>query len=185
MRYPFCSVMVHSATCSADPVQRRRDLVPADVAVGAADRSEIDARTAAATARLGATYEPGGAMSRGICLVIEDDVDIAGLIGLILTREGFDVRSVRTASAALHQLRALKPALITLDLGLPDLDGLQIAKDLRELSPAPLLMITARASAADQFNGMAAGASAYLIKPFHPGELRDAVRRLCPARSST
>jgi two-component system OmpR family response regulator len=86
-------------------------------------------------------------MSRGICLVIEDDEDIAGLIGLILTREGFDVRSVRTASAALHQIRGLNPALIALDLGLPDLDGLQIAKALRELSAAPLLMITARASA--------------------------------------
>jgi two-component system OmpR family response regulator len=124
-------------------------------------------------------------MSRGICLVIEDDEDIAGLIGLILTREGYTVRSVRTASAALHQLRGLKPALITLDLGLPDLDGLQIAKDLRKLSPAPLLMITSRASASDQYNGMAAGASAYLIKPFRPGELRDAVSKLSPARSAT
>ena len=124
-------------------------------------------------------------MSRGICLVIEDDEDIAGLIGLILTREGFDVRSVRTASAALHQLRGLNPVLITLDLGLPDLDGLQIAKVLGELSAAPVLMITARASANDLFNGMAAGASAYLIKPFLRSELRDAVSSLFPARSST
>ena len=122
-------------------------------------------------------------MSRGICLVIEDDEDIAGLIGVVLKREGFEIRSVRTASAALHQLRGLDPVLITLDLGLPDLDGLQIAEDLRELSAAPLLMITARASAADQFDGMAAGASAYLIKPFRPGELRDAVNGLCPART--
>jgi two-component system OmpR family response regulator len=124
-------------------------------------------------------------MSRGICLVIEDDEDIAGLIGLILAREGFDVRSVRTASAALHQLRGLNPALITLDLGLPDLDGLQIAEVLRELSAAPVLIISARASATDLFNGMAAGASAYLIKPFLPSELREAATRLCPARNST
>lgn len=123
-------------------------------------------------------------MSRGICFVIEDDEDIAGLISVVLKREGFEVRSVRTASAALHQLRGLHPVLVTLDLGLPDLDGLQIAEGLRELSDAPLLMITARASAIDQFNGMAAGASAYLIKPFRPGELRDAVNRLCPASSS-
>jgi two-component system OmpR family response regulator len=123
-------------------------------------------------------------MSRGICFVIEDDEDIAGLISVVLKREGFEVRSVRTASAALHQLRGLDPVLITLDLGLPDLDGLQIAEGVRELSDAPLLMITARASATDQFDGMAAGASAYLIKPFRPSELRDAVNRLCPARSS-
>lgn len=124
-------------------------------------------------------------MSRGICLVIEDDEDIAGLISVILTREGFDVRSVQTASAALHQLRGINPVLITLDLGLPDLDGLQITKDFRELSAAPVLMITARASATDQFNGMAAGAAAYLVKPFHPSELRVAVASLCPARSAT
>jgi len=124
-------------------------------------------------------------VSRGNCLVIEDDEDIAGLIGLILTGEGFDVRSVRTASAALHQLQGLNPVLITLALGLPDLDGLQIAEVLRELSAAPVLMITARASADDQFDGMAAGASAYLIKPFLPSELRAAVSGLFPARSST
>jgi two-component system OmpR family response regulator len=143
------------------------------------------AAAVAVIARLEPINSRGRAMSRGICLVIEDDEDIAGLISVILTREGFDVRSVRTASAALHQLRGINPALITLDLGLPDLDGLQIAKDLRELSAAPVLMITARASATDQFNGMAAGAAAYLVKPFHPSELRVAVASLCPARSAT
>jgi two-component system OmpR family response regulator len=122
-------------------------------------------------------------VSRGICLVIEDDEDIAGLIAFILTREGFDVRSVRTASAALHQLRSLNPVLITLDLGLPDLDGLHIAKDLRELSTAPVLIITSRATASDELHGMAAGASAYLTKPFHASDLREAVNELCPANS--
>lgn len=139
----------------------------------------------AVIARLEPINSRGRAMSRGICLVIEDDEDIAGLISVILTREGFDVRSVQTASAALHQLRGINPVLITLDLGLPDLDGLQITKDFRELSAAPVLMITARASATDQFNGMAAGAAAYLVKPFHPSELRVAVASLCPARSAT
>jgi CheY-like chemotaxis protein len=74
-----------------------------------------------------------------------------------------------------------QPGTHHLDLGLPDLDGLQIANVLRELSAAPVLIITARASASDLFEGMAAGASAYLIKPFLPSELRDAVSRLCPA----
>lgn len=85
--------------------------------------------------------------------------------------KGSTYASVRSASAALHQLRGLNPALITPDLRLPNLDGLQIAKDLRELGTAPLLMITARASATDQYSGMATGASASVIKPFRPGEL--------------
>jgi two-component system OmpR family response regulator len=68
---------------------------------------------------------------------------------------------------------------------LPDLDGLQIANVLRELSAAPLLIITTRASVNDLFEGMAAGASAYLIKPFLPSELRDAVTSLFPARNSS
>jgi two-component system, OmpR family, response regulator len=92
------------------------------------------------------------------------------------------IAGVRTASAALHQLRGLNPVLITLDLGLPDLDGLQIAKVLGELSAVPVLMITARASANDPFDGMAAGASGYLIKPFLRSELREAVTSLCPIR---
>jgi DNA-binding response OmpR family regulator len=120
-------------------------------------------------------------MSRGLCLVVEDDEDIAGLIAVILSREGFEVRTVRTASAALYQLRELSPVLITLDLGLPDLDGLSIARDLRECSLAPVLIITARATSSDQLQGMTAGASAYLVKPFRPSELRKAVNSLCPA----
>jgi two-component system OmpR family response regulator len=92
------------------------------------------------------------------------------------------IAGVRTASAALHQLRGLNPVLITLDLGLPDLDGLQIAKVLGELSAVPVLMITARASANDPFDGMAAGASGYLIRPFLRSELREAVTSLCPIR---
>jgi two-component system, OmpR family, response regulator len=73
--------------------------------------------------------------------------------------------------------------LITLDLGLPDLDGLHIAKDLRELSTAPVLIITSRATASDELHGMAAGASAYLTKTFHASDLREAVNELCPANS--
>lgn len=66
---------------------------------------------------------------------------------------------------------------------LPDLDGLHIAKDLRELGTAPVLIVTARATASDELHGMAAGASAYLTKPFHARDLREAINELYPENS--
>lgn len=118
-------------------------------------------------------------MSRGTCLVIENDEDTAGLITLILTQEGFDVHAVRTGAAALRQARGLNPVLIILEAILPDTDGLNIARDLRNLTQAPLLMLTGRAAAADELKGLAAGASIYLTKPFRVSELRSAANELC------
>jgi DNA-binding response OmpR family regulator len=88
-----------------------------------------------------------------------------------------------TGAAGLAATAALHPALVTLDLGLPDIDGLHVAHGLREISTAPILMLTARARLSDEMDGLSAGASAYLIKPFRPRELRDVADRLCPARS--
>ena len=121
-------------------------------------------------------------MSRGICLVIENDEDIAGLITLILTQEGFEVRAVRTRAAALRQAREPNLVLITLETILPDNDGLNIVRDLRDLTQTPLLMLTGRASTADQLNGLAAGAAIYLTKPFRLKDLRSAANELCPTR---
>ncbi|MBT2515797.1 response regulator transcription factor [Arthrobacter sp. ISL-30] len=118
-------------------------------------------------------------MSRGVCLVVEDDEDISDLISLILREEGFGVRAVRTGSAALEEVSRVNPALITLDLGLPDTDGLLVARELRKVTAAPLLLITARASPTDELDGMAAGASAFLAKPFRPYELRDVANKIC------
>ena len=119
-------------------------------------------------------------MSRGTCLVIENDEDIACLITLILTQQGFEVHAVRTGAAALREARGLNPVLIVLEAILPDTDGLDIVRDIRNLSRAPLLMLTARAAAADELEGLAAGASIYLTKPFRVNELRSAANELCP-----
>jgi two-component system OmpR family response regulator len=122
-------------------------------------------------------------VSRGICLVIEDDEDIANLISFVLSKGGFEVHVAASGAAGLAAAAALHPALVTLDLGLPDIDGLHVAHGLREISAAPILMLTARARLSDEMDGLSAGASAYLIKPFRPRELRDVADRLCPARS--
>jgi DNA-binding response OmpR family regulator len=117
-----------------------------------------------------------------MCLVIEDDEDIASLISFILSKGGFDVHVAGTGAAGLEAAAMLNPALVTLDLGLPDIDGLHVAQGLREISAAPILMLTARAQLGDEMDGLSAGASAYLIKPFRPRELMILADRLCPAR---
>lgn len=121
---------------------------------------------------------------RGACLVIEDDADIQGLISLILLAAGFEVHTEETGTAGLLAASERQLALITLDLGLPDVDGRELARQLRTVSSAPLLMITAFAETADELLGIAAGASAYLTKPFRPAQLRALVNQLCPEQAT-
>ncbi|QHK22239.1 response regulator [Pseudarthrobacter psychrotolerans] len=116
--------------------------------------------------------------ARGICLVIEDDLDIRELLVLILSGMGFDVRAAATGAAGIRAAKALDPTLMTLDLGLPDISGHDVARSLREYSNAPIIMITGRARTSDELDGMAAGATAYLTKPFRPVQLRELVQEL-------
>jgi two-component system OmpR family response regulator len=117
---------------------------------------------------------------RRMCLVIEDNDDIRGLIGMVLARAGFEVRSVATGAEGIAAAADPAVALVTLDLGLPDMDGHVVARAVRALSSAPLLFITARAEDDDLLAGMASGAAAYLTKPFRAQELRDVANHLCP-----
>ena len=118
---------------------------------------------------------------RGLCLVIEDDQDIRGLLTLILTRMEFDVHAVGNGAEGVAAAWEHDPVLVTVDLNLPDMDGLDVARHIRARSEAPMLFITARAEVDDQMDGMASGAAAYLTKPFHPRQLTDVVNQLCPA----
>lgn len=116
--------------------------------------------------------------SRGICLVIEDDRDIRGLIDIILTQAGFEVQAVASGAEGIAAARDLDPVLVALDLGLPDIDGHEVARQIRKASKVPLLFLTGRASPGDEIDGMASGA--YLTKPFRPQELRKFADMLCP-----
>jgi len=104
-------------------------------------------------------------------LVVEDDPKIAQLVRAYLEREGFGVASVRDGIAALAAVREHRPRLIVLDLMLPELDGLSVARRVREESDIPILMLSARGSVADRVHGIAEGADDYLAKPFSPAEL--------------
>jgi two-component system OmpR family response regulator len=105
-------------------------------------------------------------------LVIEDDEDIRGLVRVVLAQAGFDVHAASTGSEGVLAAKKLNPAVITLDLGLPDIDGFEVARQIRQFSDAYIVMLTARAEELDTLIGLESGADDYLTKPFRPRELR-------------
>lgn len=105
-------------------------------------------------------------------LVIEDDQDIRELVRAVLTQAGFDVTVAGSGSEGVKAARTLDPDVITLDLGLPDIDGFEVSRQIREFSDAYIVMLTARAEELDTLIGLESGADDYLTKPFRPRELR-------------
>jgi two-component system, OmpR family, alkaline phosphatase synthesis response regulator PhoP len=117
-------------------------------------------------------------------LVVEDEASIASFVSLYLKNAGYEVRAVSTGSAALTYVAADSPALIILDLMLPDLDGIEICRRVRKTSDVPILMLTARDEDVDKIIGLEVGADDYLTKPFNPRELVARVKSVL-RRSST
>jgi two-component system, OmpR family, response regulator len=105
-------------------------------------------------------------------LVIEDDQDIRELVRAVLTQAGFDVSVAASGTEGVLAARSLNPDVITLDLGLPDIDGFEVSRQIREFSDAYIVMLTARAEELDTLIGLESGADDYLTKPFRPRELR-------------
>ena len=104
-------------------------------------------------------------------LIVDDDAKIVQLVRTYLEREGFSVIAERDGRSALEAIRTKHPSLVVLDLMLPVLDGLSVARLVREESDIPILMLSARGSTADRVFGMNEGADDYLAKPFSPAEL--------------
>jgi DNA-binding response OmpR family regulator len=104
-------------------------------------------------------------------LVVDDEPKIVSLARDYLERAGFRVVAARDGKAALASARSDKPDLIVLDLGLPEMDGLDVTRALRKESNVPIIMLTARAEEADKLIGLELGADDYLTKPFSPKEL--------------
>ena len=119
-------------------------------------------------------------------LVVEDEASIASFVSLYLKNAGYDVRAVTTGSAALTHVADEAPALIILDLMLPDIDGIEICRRVRKTSDVPILMLTARDEDVDKIIGLEVGADDYLTKPFNPRELvarvKSVLRRAAPER---
>jgi DNA-binding response OmpR family regulator len=104
-------------------------------------------------------------------LVVDDDRKIVALVRAYLEREGYTVITAYDGREALRQARAEDPALIVLDLMLPEVDGLEVMRLLHADSDVPILMLTARSSLPERIIGLERGADDYLPKPFSPAEL--------------
>lgn len=125
-----------------------------------------------------------GASIRPQVLVVEDERGFAELIALWLDRHGFGPQLAGTAGAALALFEASEPALVLLDLGLPDADGWSVLGAIREKSRVPILLVTARGTESEKVRGLRAGADDYITKPLSFPELmarvQAALRRARP-----
>lgn len=119
-------------------------------------------------------------------LVVEDESSIASFVALYLRNAGYEVKTAATGGEALADVAAETPALIILDLMLPDIDGIEICRRIRTSSDVPILMLTARDEDVDRIIGLEVGADDYMSKPFNPRELvarvKAVLRRSAPER---
>ena len=118
----------------------------------------------------------------GRILVVEDEQAIAEAVEYALVKEGFDVDSVDHGTDALEAARRDAYDLLVLDLVLPDLSGIEVCRRLREESPVPILMLTARDAEVDRVLGLEVGADDYVTKPFSIAELIARVRSILRRR---
>jgi DNA-binding response OmpR family regulator len=105
-------------------------------------------------------------------VIIDDDADIRALIAELLRQSGFEVTEAASGADGIAAVRAVEPDVVTLDLNLPDLDGIEVCRRIREVTDAYVVMLTARPDEIDRLMGLEIGADDYLTKPFSPRELR-------------
>lgn len=111
-------------------------------------------------------------------LIVEDDHNTADLVATYLRREGFVPLLEHDGAAGLQAARRERPNLVILDLMLPNVDGLEICRQLRAESQVPILMLTAREEEIDRVLGFSLGADDYVVKPFSPRELVERVKAI-------
>lgn len=109
-------------------------------------------------------------------LVIEDDRYISNFIEVSLSNSGYEVLVGESAAAGLFLFTSHKPDIILLDLGLPDRDGMDILRELRETSEVPVIVVSARGQEREKIAALDLGANDYITKPFHMGELQARIR---------
>ncbi|MBA4103403.1 MAG: hypothetical protein C0488_14425 [Arthrobacter sp.] len=136
-------------------------------------------------------------VERGVAVVVEDDDDIRTTLTEVLQQSGFAVHSTSSGVAGVDAVRAHNPDIVTMDVGLPDFDGIEASRRIRTFSDAYLIIVSGRVDEADTLMGFEAGADDYLTKPFrHEGAVgthrrkpstltltgRTRVRRVNPVR---
>ena len=111
-------------------------------------------------------------------LIIEDNKNIASLVAKYLTTEGFEALVAQDGPTGLSLLQRHHPALIILDLMLPQMDGWEVCREIRKTSEVPILILTARAEEIDRILGLSMGADDYVVKPFSPREVVERVKAI-------
>ena len=118
-------------------------------------------------------------------LVVDDDLALARALGINLRAHGYEVTVVHDGRAALDRVAHVHPNVVILDLGLPDIDGVEVLQGIRGWSTIPVIVLSARSTSAEKVEALDAGADDYVTKPFGMAELlarvRAAVRRGAPA----
>ena len=107
----------------------------------------------------------------GTVLIVDDDADIRDVVRIALTQAGFQTEEAADGRAGLEAVERVKPDLVVLDIGLPEMDGLEVCRTVRVTSDVPILFLTAQGDEIDRIVGLEMGADDYLPKPFSPREL--------------
>src|SRR5436190_7325001 len=104
-------------------------------------------------------------------LVVEDDPRISDVLEYALKAEGYDVQKAERGREAIEMAKRSAPALIVLDVGLPDIDGFEVCRSIRKFSDVPVIFLTSRSDEVDRVVGLEIGGDDYVLKPFSPREL--------------
>jgi two-component system, OmpR family, response regulator BaeR len=128
-------------------------------------------------------------MSNHQILIVEDEVKIAQVLREYLTQAGYAVICLKRGDEVIPHVRKQPPALILLDVMLPGMDGMEVCRELRKFSNAPVIMLTARVDEIDRLLGLELGADDYICKPFSPREVvarvKAVLRRIHPRQTET
>ncbi len=106
-----------------------------------------------------------------LIMVVDDDQDLAEMLGIVLNGSGFEVDLVNNGDGVMEIFRANTPDLVLLDVMLPGIDGIEVCRLIRKESMVPIVMLTAKGDTHDVVLGLEAGADDYMVKPFNPSEL--------------
>ena len=115
--------------------------------------------------------------NKKVVLVVEDEQSICRFVSVVLETNGYLVETAGTGEEAINKCRVRQPSVLLLDLGLPDMDGVQVMKKMRERYSFPVVVVSARTGEKDKAEVLSMGADAYITKPFGTQELIDCVKR--------
>ena len=115
-------------------------------------------------------------MSKNTVLLIDDDQNISKVVKLYLEKEDYEVYTAFDGASGLEKFNEISPDIVLLDIMMPGIDGMEVIKEIRKKSTAPVVMLTAKSDTFDKVLGLELGADDYIVKPFEPKELMARVR---------